>query len=108
MQYPNVLFRTDLGGVKLTMGQAIKVKRLNGGRRAWPDLFIAACRGGYAGLFIELKNTNIYRKDGTLLKNEHLSEQAKMLDSLKQAGYQTTFAVGFAGAKDAIDTYLSS
>ena len=41
-QYPFVLFHSDFGsGVKLTMGQAIKQKRQNGGRRAWPDMFIA-------------------------------------------------------------------
>lgn len=42
LQYPTVIFHSDFGsGIKLTMGQAIKQKRLNGGRRAWPDLFIA-------------------------------------------------------------------
>lgn len=42
LQYPNVMFHSDFGsGIKLTMGQAIKQKRQNGGRRAWPDMFIA-------------------------------------------------------------------
>lgn len=108
MQYPDVLFRTDMGGVKLTMGQAIKAKRMNGGRRAWPDLFVAARRGRYGGLFIELKNKNIYRKDGTLLKSEHLAEQQAVLDSLCAAGYCAVFAVGFTDAKMVIDNYLSS
>lgn len=45
LQYPNVLFHSDFGsGVKLTKGQAIKQKRQNGGRRAWPDMFIAEAR----------------------------------------------------------------
>ena len=39
LQYPTVIFHSDFGsGIKLTMGQAIKQKRLNGGRRAWPDM----------------------------------------------------------------------
>jgi hypothetical protein len=43
LQYPNVLFHSDFGsGAKLTPNQAVRQKRLNGGRRAWPDLFIAA------------------------------------------------------------------
>lgn len=46
LQYPNVLFHSDFGsGIKLTMGQAVKQKRQNGGRRAWPDMFIAEPKG---------------------------------------------------------------
>jgi hypothetical protein len=42
LQYPDVLFHSDFGsGAKLTPGQAVRQKRLNGGRRAWPDLYIA-------------------------------------------------------------------
>ena len=42
LQYPDVLFHSDFGsGVKLTPGQAIRQKRQNGGKRAWPDLEIA-------------------------------------------------------------------
>lgn len=42
LQYPDVLFHSDFGsGVKLTPGQAVKQKRQNGGRRAWPDMVIA-------------------------------------------------------------------
>ena len=45
LRYPNVLFHSDFGsGIKLTKGQAIKQKRQNGGRRGWPDLFVAAPR----------------------------------------------------------------
>ena len=42
VRYPDVLFHSDFGsGIKLTIGQAAKQKRQNGGRRAWPDLLIA-------------------------------------------------------------------
>lgn len=42
LQYHNVLFHSDFGsGIKLTKGQAVKQKRLQGGRRAWPDMFIS-------------------------------------------------------------------
>lgn len=80
LQYPNVLFHSDYGsGVNLTISQAVIQKRLNGGRRAWPDMFIARHKmlpvaneyapNGYdvrcfGGLFLELK------KDGTKLKRE--------------------------------------
>ena len=116
LQYPNVLFHSDYGsGIKLTPGQAVKQKRLQGGRRAWPDMFIASAtpKMGYKGcfilfgLFIELK------RDGTRLKkksgkwaNEHIKEQAEILHELREEGYAAEFAVGFDEAKKIIDEYL--
>lgn len=45
LQYPDVMFHSDFGsGIKLTPGQAVKQKRQNGGRRAWPDMTIAEFR----------------------------------------------------------------
>lgn len=117
LHYPDVLFRSDFGaGLRMTMGQAVRQKRLNGGRRAWPDMFIAqpmeSDKGQiswrrYHGLFIELK------KDGTRLKkksgewaSEHIAEQAAMLSDLQDRGYKATFAIGFEDAKLQIDEYL--
>ena len=112
LQYPNVLFRTDMGGVRLTMGQARAARATQHGR-AWPDLFIAEQRYSksdkemYGGLFIELKATNIYKKDGTLKSNTHVQEQADVLKALADRGYLAVFAVGFEEAKSIIDSYLS-
>lgn len=113
MQYPDVLFHSDFGsGIKLTMGQAIKQKRQNGGRRAWPDMFIAEPRVKIQepvnfGLFVELKKdgTRIYKKDGSFA-SEHIEEQAKQLAMLQAKGYRAKFAVGFEQAKEIIDEYL--
>ena len=132
LQYPGVLFHSDFGsGIKLTMGQAIKQKRQNGGRKSWPDMFIAEPRNVKAiakqidyddnhvigaftlleqkyGLFLELKRqgTRIYKKDGTLTANEHIQEQAKMLEELRKRGYKAEVACGFDEAKRIIDEYL--
>ena len=47
LRYPKVLFHSDFGsGIKMTKGQAIKQKRQNGGRRGWPDMFVAQPRAG--------------------------------------------------------------
>lgn len=115
-KYPDVLFHSDFGsGVKLTMGQAVRQKRLNGGRRAWPDLFIAKPKFVHEnhgiwvhGLFIELK------KDGTRLKkkngewaSDHIAEQAAVLKELASAGYRTDFAVGYDKAVAIIEEYLN-
>lgn len=113
LQYPGILFHSDFGsGIKLTMGQAIRQKRLQGGRRSWPDMFIAEVRslGGkcYHGLFIELKKagTRIFKKDGTLVSDAHICEQFDMLEQLRQRGYMAEFACGFDEAKKIIDEYL--
>lgn len=110
LRYPKVLFHSDFGsGIKLTMGQAIKQKRQNGGRRAWPDMIVARPMPdkGYYGLFIELKKegTRLRKKDGTPA-SDHLKEQSELLEELERWGYKAVFAVGFDEAKKIIDEYL--
>lgn len=117
LKYPTVLFHSDFGsGIKLTMGQAAKQKRQNGGRRAWPDMFIAEPRTVrvkgdkyfYCGLFLELKreDTKIFLKNGLLTTNQHIREQFDLLQQLKESGYAAEFACGFDEAKKIIDEYL--
>lgn len=107
-RYPKVQFHSDFGsGVKLTMGQARANKAQNAGRRGWPDLFVAEARGGFNGLFLELKadGVRIKKKNGEWA-NPHIQEQAHVLASLSDAGYYARFAVGFDEAVIAIDAYL--
>lgn len=133
LQYPDVLFHSDFGsGVKLTPKQATIQKRQNGGRKGWPDMFIAeptayastGWRDGrkvnrlkdafsdqaddiQCGLFLELKKdgTRLKKKDGEWA-NEHIAEQAEVLEKLRERGYCAEFAVGFEEAKRIIDEYL--
>ena len=108
LRYPDVLFHSDFGsGIKLTQGQAMKQKRQNGGRRGWPDLFIAESKNGLHGLMIELKKagTRLKKKDGTWASS-HLEEQNEVLNKLQKKGYAAYFAVGFEEAKEIIDEYL--
>lgn len=120
-QYPQVIYRFDLAAdLKLTMGQASKHKRLQR-YRGYPDLFIAEQsvrhedvsdhvigEWNYAGLFIELKRegTRIFKKDGTLVADEHIREQYDMLHDLRARGYAAEFACGFDEAKKLIDDYM--
>ncbi len=116
--HPGVLFHWDYGsGLKMTMGQAVRQKRLN--KRSWPDLFIAQPayldEGGtltgelcYHGLFIELKRegTRLKKANG-MYANEHVTEQAMTLELLQDAGYIAQFAVGYEAATEIIDSYLA-
>lgn len=108
LRYPDVMFHSDFGsGVKLTPGQAVRQKRQNGGRRAWPDIFIAEstveekdkdgewhfnclCRnfwghnvsigdhlGSWSGLFLELKKEGEKLYPGPRSKNRFMSKDGK-------------------------------
>ena len=119
LKHPTAIFRTDFAsGIKMTMGQAAKHKRLQSSR-AWPDIFIANpvwLGDGNAepdiptfwGLFIELKREGVavYLKNGALTANPHIREQAAMLEQLENLGYCAKFAVGFEAATELIDWYL--
>ena len=61
-----------------------------------------------AGLMIELKKegTRIFKKDGTLVADEHIREQFDMLAELRNRGYAAEFACGFDEAKKLIDDYM--
>lgn len=107
LQYPDVLFTAESSGIKLTMGQAVKAKKMRSGR-GLPDLIIFEPRYGYHGLMLELKKegTVIYKKDGSLRKNEHLAEQKAVIDKLISKKYYADFVIGFDDAKRVIDGYL--
>lgn len=123
LQYPSVIYRFDVGSdLKLTPGQAAKHKRLHP-ERGYPDLYIAESSeninskdwngivrewGFYFGLYLEIKteSNSPYKKDGTLKNDQHLEEQARMLEKLRARGYKAEFGVGFEGCKKIIDEYL--
>lgn len=113
--FPNVIYRFDLAAdLKLTPGQARKHKKLHP-KRGYPDLFIAETRVDvstdfeYSGLFLEIKKEgeSPFKKNGELKKDEHLTEQNEMLESLRDKGYYAEFAVGLDEAKRLINKYLT-
>lgn len=107
LQYPNVIYRFDLAAdMKLTVGQASRNKWLHP-KRGYPDLFIAEARGEYHGFYIELKAKAIYQKNGKMYKDEHLEEQAAMLEKLRAKGFKAEFSVNFDATKAIIDEYLT-
>lgn len=114
--YPDVIFRTDFAaGIKMTIGQAAKHKRLQY-RRAFPDIFVfkpvrrESVLGvmEYAGLGLELKagNVNLKKRD-TTWASDHIHEQYDMLMELSNSGYACAFARGYDEACRVIDWYLS-
>jgi len=107
-QYPKIIYKFDTGAdMRLTIGQAVKQKRLNP-TRGFPDLIIFARRGIHSGLFIEIKKEgkSPLKRDGTLKKDIHLHEQDKMHIRLRKEGYTGGFGVGFDECQQMIDSYL--
>ena len=107
MQYPGVLFNSDMSGaMKLTIGQAVQIKALRSDR-GFPDIVIYEPRGKYHGLFIELKRggETVTNKKG-FPATPHIAEQFLIIERLNLKGYLAVFAVGFDEAKKVIDNYL--
>lgn len=109
-QYPNVIYRFDLAAdLKLTVGQARKHKELHP-HRGYPDLFIAEPRGGYHGMYVELKadGKSPYKRNDELREQLHIQEQANVILKLLRKGYFATFATGFEECKGLIESYLEN
>jgi len=109
-QYKKVIFTSDLSGLKLTIGQAVQVKKVRSSNGI-PDILIfkPKIEDGkiWHGLFIELKKDNVklFKKDGSF-KSEHIKEQFEMRLKLVDLGYFVNFAIGFEDAKKLIDWYM--
>jgi len=105
-EHPNVMFDGNSKNFKLNKRQGALAKRM-GKRKGYPDLFIAAARHGKHGLYIELKREGerLKKKDGEWA-DEHVAEQAKVHEQLRQEGYWADFVIGYEPAKKIIDWYL--
>lgn len=82
-------------GEKRDIGTARKLKQ-EGVKAGVPDLVLPVSRGGYHGLYIELK----------VGKNKPTKEQKEWLEALKQEGYYATWCVGSEAAIKIIEEYL--
>ncbi len=106
--YPDAIFHSDLSaGAYVTIGAAMMNKRLQYSN-GLPDLYVLEPRHGYHGLALELKTegTVVFKRDGTLRKDEHLHEQDFMLRKLRVRGWKAEFGIGFEQATYIIKQYL--
>lgn len=108
--YPRVMFTSDVGsGVKLTKGQAGRFSMLRS-NKGWPDLFIAEPNKYHHGLFIELKaeGNSPFLKSGSIKSDEHVRNQAAVIDELVERGYAARFCVGFDETAEVIKNYMGA
>lgn len=114
-QYPSVLFNTDMSGIRLTKGQAANAKQLRS-NNGFPDIVIYKPKTVTVlekkelkfALFLELKREGekIFKMNAEP-KNEHISNQIKVIKKLNSLGYYAVFCIGFDEAKNVIDWYLT-
>ena len=109
LNFPSVHFLCDLAaGLKLSKGLAVKASKMRSADKL-PDIYIFASRGGFSGLFIELKiEGGAYRKDGTIRQSEHIQAQNMRHEELRKENYKVCFAEGFYNAIDIIKEYLDA
>ena len=92
----DVLFSASVGGMHTSKTQAVKAK-LTGYSKGCPDLMIFEPRGGYMGLFLEVKRDK---------KSYPTAEQKNWLEALNKRGYLAKCVKGFDEAKEALDLYF--
>jgi hypothetical protein len=109
LKYPDVIFCSESSGVRLTMGQAKRLKAMRSVDCKLPDMLIFEPKGSYKGLFLELKREGeaVFQKDGVTPYAGHVSEQHKTLERLKAKGYKAEFAIGTNEAISIIDNYMN-
>lgn len=109
VQYPNLLFLSDtIASVKLTIPQQNRNSLIQKKGFKTPDLLIFEPNKDFKGLFIELKVKSPLKKDGTLLKCEHLEGQLKTINDLKKRGYYACFSWSFEMTVSIIENYLKN
>lgn len=97
LKYPaiNLMFHIPNGGSR----NLIEAKNLKkqGVKAGVPDIFLPVARGGFHGLFIEMK-----RSDGGRLSDA----QADYIMKLRMQGYQALVCRGFDAATSIIKAYM--
>jgi len=107
MQHPNVIFTSDSSGIRLSIGNALKMLALKSKDKI-PDMIILQPKGNYKALIIEIKAKykNPFLKDGSISKSKHVQSQYQTLQKLNKIGYKAVFGVGFDHCKYIIDEYF--
>jgi hypothetical protein len=107
LQYPKVIFTSDASGIRVSIGEAVRLKKLRSSNGI-PDIIIFKPSEYYHGLFLEVKTKRPYKKDGDLFSNEHLQEQSNMINRLMGLGYYAKFVWSFNQATKIIDDYMNN
>jgi hypothetical protein len=109
LQYPEVMFLSDtVANLSLTPSQQNRNKSIQKKGFHCPDLLILEPNSVYKGLFIELKTSTPYKRNGEIKasQNDHLKNQLETIIKLNEKGYKSFFAWDFETIVKEIDKYL--
>lgn len=95
LKHPRIRYCASLGGIRTSFKQAVKAKA-TGYVKGFPDLQITEARGGYFGLFIEIKMEKRYAT----------KEQKEWITDLTNRGYKALITKGLTDTISALDDYL--
>lgn len=95
-QYPELLFCATVGGARMSISEAKKIKR-QGYRKGIPDLIFYEARKGYYGLCIEIK-----KKGG-----QPSPHQRAWIADLQRRGYQALICKGLDACVEAFESYFN-
>lgn len=96
----NLLHAIPLGGYRRPQ-EAVRLKR-QGARAGVPDLVLPCARGGFNGLYIELKRPIVKGESKPVVS----AEQKYWIEQLRKQGYRAEVCYGWTEAKDLITAYL--
>ena len=99
------LLNGSLNGVKLTIGQAVKAKK-QGMKKGFPDIQLPVPRGGYHGLFIELKIKPYRNFKGKMVYPTTSDDQKWWQARLREQGNRSEICEGYDAAQNEISSYL--
>ena len=108
-QYPHVIFTSDSSGARVSMGLRIEFEKKRCACYKVPDILILHPTTKHFGLILEVKKSikDVYKKDGSFLKSEHLQAQWESILRLRDLGYSSDFGCGFVHCCDLIDKYMA-
>jgi len=110
LQYPNVLANASqvLASAPLKYPKYAAKMKAAGNTSGWPDITIAEPRGGFHGLYIELKSeqARVFLKKSGAPDGKHVAKQIAVLEALRERGYKAELCIGLDAAKKVIDDYL--
>lgn len=110
-QYPKIMLNAAqiLSSIPLERGKYAQKMKAAGNTSGWPDIFIAEARGGFHGLFIELKSetAKVFLKRSEKPATEHIAKQIAVLEGLRERGFKAELCIGFEAAKKVLDDYLN-
>ena len=110
--YPDLLYRSDVQSAAKRTHYMRDIMAILDPESGWPDTQILLPTTLYLGLWIEIKKVpknqgeSIYMIDGSFKKSEHIENQCRMHDILRNLGYKVEFAEGAENAMEIVKEYL--